>query len=52
MLKAECREVLRELGGLEQIADFLSNSDNKKMHVNCLNLLSNCLEDVQSLDVI
>lgn len=40
------------MGGLEKLVDFLSNSDYKDMHVNCLNVLSNCLEDTQCLDLI
>ena len=48
---AENREAFRELGGLEKLVDFLSNPDQKDMHINCLNVLSNCLEDTQCLDV-
>ena len=48
---AENREVFRELGGLEKLVDFLANPDQKDMHINCLNVLSNCLEDTQCLDV-
>ena len=48
---AENRETLRELGGLDKLVDFLGNYENKDMHVNCLNVLSNCLEDTQCLDV-
>ena len=49
--KAENRETLRELGGLDRLVDFLGNMEQKDMHVNCLNVLSNCLEDTQCLDV-
>ena len=51
LFKAENRETVRELGGLDKLVDFLGNHDYKDMHVNCLNVLSNCLEDTQCLDV-
>ncbi len=50
-MKAENREVLREINGLEKLIEFLNNPQYKDMHVNCLNLLSSCLEDTQYLDV-
>jgi armadillo repeat-containing protein 3 len=43
---------LREIGGLEKLVDFLADSEQKHMHINCLNVLSNCLEDTQCLDLI
>jgi len=49
---AENREAFRELNGLEKLVEFLADSSNKDMHINCLNVLSNCLEDTQCLDVI
>ncbi len=49
---AENRETLRELGGLDKLVDFLGSHEHKDMHVNCLNVLSNCLEDTQCLDLI
>jgi hypothetical protein len=39
------------MGGLEKLVEFLANQDNKNMHIYCLNVLSNCLEDTQCLDV-
>ena len=51
LLLAENREVLRDIGGLEKLVEFLSNPEQKDMHLNCLNVLSNCLEDTQCLDV-
>ena len=43
--KAENRETLRDLGGLDRLVEFLGNTEFKDLHVNCLNVLSNCLED-------
>ncbi len=48
---AENREMLRELGGLEKLVEFYSSSDQKDMHISCLNVLANCLEDNMCLDV-
>lgn len=39
------------MGGLERLVEFLANPDNRPMHIHCLNVLSNCLEDTQCLDV-
>ncbi len=49
--EAEGREVLRGINGLEKLIEFINNAQFKDMHVNCLNLLSNCLEDPLYLDV-
>ena len=48
---AENRVELREMGGLEKLVDFLATPEQKNMHIHCLNVLANCLEDTQCLDV-
>jgi hypothetical protein len=51
LLIAENREAIREMNGLEKLVDYLGNQDFKEMHANSLNVLGNCLEDTQCLDV-
>jgi hypothetical protein len=47
----ENREAFREIGGLEKLVEFACDPSQKDMHVNCLNALSNCLEDTECLGV-
>ncbi|CAK8674645.1 unnamed protein product [Clavelina lepadiformis] len=48
----ESRMVLREHEGLEQLVNFLGNKEYDDLHVHCLGVLSNCLEDTDSLDEV
>ncbi|CAF0799893.1 unnamed protein product [Brachionus calyciflorus] len=49
---AENREAFREIGGVEKLIDFLGCPEYKDLHVNCIGVLSNCLEDTQCLDLV
>uniref|UniRef100_H2YZ59 Armadillo repeat-containing protein 3 n=1 Tax=Ciona savignyi TaxID=51511 RepID=H2YZ59_CIOSA len=48
----DSRALVRENEGLELLVDFLGNKDYDDLHVHALAVLSNCLEDTESLDDI
>lgn len=45
------RAVIRDIGGLDKMIDFIGLDDTKDVHVHCLNALANLLEDTECLDV-
>lgn len=47
----ENRQFIRDINGLEKLTEFLNHTEYKDMHVHCLNVLANCLEDNICLDV-
>lgn len=51
-LDADNRGALRELEGLEKLVDFVGNKEYEDLHVQALQVLSNCLQDVESMQVL
>ncbi|KAJ7393398.1 Armadillo repeat-containing protein 3 [Desmophyllum pertusum] len=51
-LDADNRGALRELEGLEKLVDFVGNKEYEDLHVQALQVLSNCLQDVESMQLI
>jgi len=45
------RAVFREIDGLTQMVQFIGNSEYKDLHVLAVIVLSNCLEDIESVEV-
>ena len=50
-LLAENRTALRELEGLEKLIDFVGNKDFDDLHVHALQVLTNCMQDPESMQV-
>ncbi|XP_067051365.1 armadillo repeat-containing protein 3-like isoform X1 [Acropora muricata] len=51
-LDAENRAALRELEGLERLVEFVGKKEYDDLHVQALQVLSNCLQDVESMQLI
>lgn len=51
-LEADNRAELRELEGLQKIVDFIGNKEYEDLHVKAIQVLSNCMQDVESMEVI
>ncbi|XP_015752296.1 PREDICTED: armadillo repeat-containing protein 3-like [Acropora digitifera] len=51
-LDAENRAALRELEGLERLVEFVGKKEYDDLHVQALQVLSNCLQDVESMQGI
>ncbi|RMX38217.1 hypothetical protein pdam_00003351 [Pocillopora damicornis] len=51
-LNADNRGALRDLEGLEKLVDFVGNKEYEDLHVQALQVLSNCLQDVDSMQLI
>ena len=48
---AENRAALRDLEGLEKLVEFVGNKEFEDLHVTALQVISNCLQDVESMQV-
>lgn len=51
-LDADNRGALRDLEGLEKLVEFVGNKEYEDLHVQALQVLSNCLQDVESMQLI
>ena len=49
---AENRVTFRDRGGLDKLIAFLGNEEFNDLHVHALAVVSNCLEDTESLELI
>ena len=49
---AENRVTFRDRGGLDKLIAFLGNEEVNDLHVHALAVVSNCLEDTESLELI
>lgn len=48
---ADNRTALRELEGLEKLIDFVGNKEFDDLHVHALQVLTNCMQDPESMQV-
>ncbi|EDV23819.1 uncharacterized protein TRIADDRAFT_57401 [Trichoplax adhaerens] len=51
-LHADNRAAIREVGGMEKLVDFIGNKDFEDLHVNCMAIISNCLEDHECMKLM